>query len=602
MILLEISDIKLYSADTWGSKSSTTWNQANILTWSEILNAINLPNIGIAQNSMEIRDRIEDQSTADFLLYDINKTYHFTKSQRIKIYDENLTLIFGGFIDSVEERICGTDGMSMLEHAISCVDNHYLAFKRKMTKAFNNEKVTDAILWILDNILVDENVTLGEVVNSDVTIQRLYNYQNVQEVIDELAEYLGYTWFISADKKLYFIPRTTYLAPVNINYVSGVCEHIRADTLRVVDGNPEYRNTQYIKGGFEKTDLQTEYKIGDGTNQTWVVGYPIVEEPVIYLNSVVKSVGIRGVDTTEDYFWSKDDNTITQLSSATKLTASDVLKIEYYGKYAITVKSADYEAIAAMAAIDGSSGIVEETLEDAAILSRIDGLAKANALLDLFAVDGKVISWESLTSGFEAGQLITITIPDHDLNHECLIAEVSKRDEDNDLVFEITAISGPVEDFWTKYLTKLINNSRKEDSSNTVSDVLQVLVTLTKNWLEASSPNIFKTCVPGEAVFPGDATFPCFEDGEELKYLELNISGTYRRYRTSQTRTASQIVTTIIIPSADANASWSELSLWGGNTANETIGTGLKLDTFSHTYTKNILESLMITITDNKWA
>ena len=95
MILLEIGATKLYSADTWTDKSTTTWNQGSVLTWVDILNATNLSNIGIAQNSMEIRDRIEDQSTADFIIYDMNKAYHFTKSQVIKIYDENLNLIFG---------------------------------------------------------------------------------------------------------------------------------------------------------------------------------------------------------------------------------------------------------------------------------------------------------------------------------------------------------------------------------------------------------------------------------------------------------------------------------------------------------------------------
>jgi len=603
MILLEINTTKLYQAAIWNDKAATTWNQVTIETWVDILDASNLSAIGILANTLEIRDRIEDQSTADFTIMDLNKAYHFTKSQQIKIYDENLNLIFGGFIDSVEEKLVGTDGMFYLEHNISCVDNHYLAFKRRMSKAFYNDTVTEAVHWILDNILVDENVIEGEITDTTITLQRIYNYVNVQEVLDELAEYLGYTWFISADKKLYFIPRTTYTSPFNINYESGSCEYIRADSLSVIDGNPEYRNIQYIRGGFEKTDLQTEYKVGDGTNQTWVVGYPIVEEPTIYLNDVEKTVGIRGVDTTEDFFWSKDDNTITQLAAGTKLTASDVLKIEYYGKYAITVKSADYEAIDAMKAIDGSSGIVEETLEDTAILSRVDGLAKANSLLDSYAVTGKIITWDSLVSGFESGQLIQITIPDHNLDHECLISEVSKKDEDGQLVFTVTAVSGPVEDFWTKYFIKLLSNNRKGESANTVTDVLQVLISLSKTWTTIALPNIFRSCLPGNDTFAGDLTFPCFEDGEELRYLELNISGdTYRRYRTQQTRTASQIVTTVIVPSADANAAWGEASLWGGNAASETIGSGIKLDTFSHTYTKNLLESLLFTITDDKWT
>jgi len=601
MIFLTIGGLPLWVADSWDLIKTTKWSAIRLKSWSEILNRDKSENIKIINNTFNINDKVEDISTADFTLIDFNKTYHFLKGMPVNIYNEN-DKIFSGFIETSEEKQIGSIDSYYLQHTISCIDNHYLVNKRKVIKVFNDELVTDCVTWILDNILSDEFILYGNIVDSDITITKVCNFANCNDVLDELAETVGYTWFIDLDRKLYFVPRSTYLSPYNIEIVNNQCAYIRNDTFTVTDGNSEFRNIQYVKGGNEKTDLQTEYKTGDGNNQTFTVGYPIAETPVIYLNDNVQTVGIRGVNTTENWFWSKNDNSISQLSTGTKLVSTDILRIEYYGLYPVSVQSSNYESITERALIEGSSGKVECLLEDSSFETKNDALAKANSLLSLLSVMGKICSWDTFDTGLEAGQLIHITYPLHELDHDCLITQVDKKDEDGSILYSITAVSGPVDDFWVKFWTKSAQKKQTSDTTTSINDVLQILIYFTKTWDEATKPNIFDECYADGTIYPGNANFPCFDETDRIKYLQLDSSSGYRRYRTAQTRTATQIVTTVIIPSADANETWTEISLWGGSLATITKDSGIKVTSHSHHYTKNNLESLMIVCTDNKWS
>jgi hypothetical protein len=42
--------------------------------------------------------------------------------------------------------------------------------------------------------------------------------------------------------------------------------------------------------------------------------------------------------------------------------------------------------------------------------------------------------------------------------------------------------------------------------------------------------------------------------------------------------------------------------MYGGSAATDVIGSGILLDTFSYSHTKNALEIIQFIVTDNKWA
>lgn len=606
MIYVKIGSTFLFSYETWNDYKTLTWADLKLLTWKNILvSATNESIVNVLSNTLRITDIVNCASICDFTIFDETNLCDFVKGNPISIWDDNYNLIFSGFLDSVTKKHIGSYPSTIaMEYTISAVDNHYLVNKRKMARAFVSEYIDDAVKWILDNILADEGITLGVIQSSTKQISKIYDYVSVKDVLDELAEYAACIWYISSDKKIYFVSASTYNAPFNIVIdANGQNEYVKDNTFSVNDANQEYRNTQYLVGSTNKSVLQTQYFKGDGETQTWPCRLPIIEQPRIYVNSVEKTVGINQVNTGYDFYWNKGDANISQDTSGTKLTSSDTLKVEFYGSYNIVVKTANFQEISSRATIEGSSGIVEDVSSDNAYNTKEDALDRANILIETYGVDALIITYTTGQEGLEAGQLQLIQSSIYGINDNCLISQVEKVDNEYEIEYNVTAIKGPVQDYWIKQMMLISEQKAKNlQSSFEESSVLLILMEFIKTWTEIEDPNIFKSLYPGEDVFPGDVDLPCFDENERCMYIQINVDGGYRLYMTDQVITESQITTTFIIPSQDCNGSFTQLKVFGGNLATETIDSGELLSTHDFIYTKNSLESFQIVVTYNKWS
>ena len=132
------------------------------------------------------------------------------------------------------------------------------------------------------------------------TITIIFNYITGYQAIDLLAERAQYWWLIDKDKILRFHARTDTAAPFAITE-----SNVLAKTDTITNDHPNYRNTQYVRGGFDLTASQVEIFAGDGERITFSVGFPIAEVPTVETNIAAggynaKTVGIRGIDTGKD--------------------------------------------------------------------------------------------------------------------------------------------------------------------------------------------------------------------------------------------------------------------------------------------------------------
>ena len=294
----------------------------------------------------------------------------FKKGQPVDVYDGE-ELIFSGVIETAI-KIKNTFDMV---HDVSCIDWHYLADKRIMAKAYENEQAGDIIKDIISTYLVDEGVTQGTIQDGALVTEAVFNYVPITDAINAITEKAGFLWYIDYDKKLYFMERGTEQAPFPVTN-----KDMQKGSIEFVNGNPQYRNKQYIKGGKDITDPQTQNFKGDGVNQTFVTGYPIAKVPTVTLNSVSQTVGIRGLDENKDWYWSKGDNTVTQESSDTPITSVDTLSITYQGEFDIVVITMLAEEIDRNKNIEGvGTGIVEDVFDDKSITTRLAAFELANS-------------------------------------------------------------------------------------------------------------------------------------------------------------------------------------------------------------------------------
>jgi hypothetical protein len=615
-MLVTISGTPYFSMHTWDEIYPTgakTWSDIFTSTWKDLVEPYN--NLVMATGPT-IRDVVEDRSTADFTILDSSHAFFFEKGESVLIRDFNFQLIFGGFIEIASQSRISPDGIISWE--ISCTDNHYLADKRLVAKAFvaaSTPTISDCVMWLVDNILDDEGITVGEI-NCSTAIEAVsFDYVSVATALDDLANYGDCTWFIDMERKLYFIPRTTYPAAWNITETSGVMTNVLWDSFRVTSSNPEYRNQQFIRGGYSRTAVQTEISKGDGEKSSFPVGYKIAEVPTISvsINSapyVAKTVGIKGVDTGKDWYWSSNDQIIVQDVSGTRLTSNDKLKVVYTGLYEVVTSSANYAEIIKRQTMEGTgTGIVDSMKDDSLITTQQAGLDEANAILSHYADIGIKVEYLTILDDIEAGTIQHITSAIHGLDDDFLISQVEKVAEFYDLTagsglikYRITAISGPVEDTWTKFFLKFRNAGNVGAMASSTSVVL-ILKSFTHQWQSTDTPNIWGCPVVSDAVQVDNARVPGFAAGDRVTYISLWNGGTerFRKYLTAQTESSTSIVTTFILASGEANFAWDSIKMFGGDAATDTTGSGVLLYSITNSYTKNSLESLQVVITDLHW-
>jgi len=304
-MFVTISGTPYFAYNLWNDWLAYTWLDLLLKTWAEVAGP-NSSKVMAGSNPM-VRDIVEDRSTADFSILDSTHAYTFTKGQYVEIQDATLDPLFTGFIDTVSQKRLTPSGV--IEHRISCVDNHYLADKRLLAKAFvSPDTVATAVAWIVTNYLAGEGVTTGAITAPTAITAISYDYVTVAQALDDLAAYAGCTWYIDVDKALYFVPRSTYAAAWDITEVGDELPNVLAESFEVYRTNPEYRNQQFIRGGSAKTSLQTEIKVGDGETSSWAVGFKLAEEPTVSVSNdsgktyTPASVGIKGVETGHDWY------------------------------------------------------------------------------------------------------------------------------------------------------------------------------------------------------------------------------------------------------------------------------------------------------------
>jgi hypothetical protein len=606
-MFVTISGTPYFAYQTWGDWEPLQWLDLVLLNWGTVVGPYGSKVLS-GSNPM-VRDIVEDRSTADFSILDLTHSFNFNKGQYVEILDTSLDTIFTGFIDTISQRRISPDGV--VEHKLSCVDNHYLADKRLIAKAFvAPDQIEDAVTWIVNNILIDEGVNIGSII-APTDIQAIsYDYVTVSSALDDLAAYAGCTWYIDVNKRLYFVPRSTYAAAWDLTEVNGLMSNVLFESFEVYETNPEYRNQQYIRGGSAKTTLQTEYKKGDGVTTSWAVGYRIAAEPAVYVSTgggayVAKVMGIKGVDTGKDFYWSANDQVILQDGLGTKLTSADTLKVEYYGLYQVILSSADFTEVMDRQAIEyTTSGLNDSVRDDPLVTTQDAGLAEANSLLDHYAQIGTKVTYTTIVPGLEAGTLQHIYSDIHNIDADFLITQVEKCPmyfEDGALqnaliMYNIQAVSGPVEDYWTKVFLKMNQGVAGSSLANSTSVVL-ILKTLSG----VATGDIWDYIVADSASDLDNAEAPSYEIGDEISYVSMWQGGSekFRKYRVAQTGSADtgKFITTFIVSSEECNITWDTLKLYGGDTASDTFGTGDVVYSVANAYTKNSLEALQMVFT-----
>jgi len=483
------------------SLSALATLSANLIFWIEgaILVTVSGQRVETLVGNFTIEDRIQERSVARFAVRDDEGAKVFQRGQSVQIKNKDNEKLFTGFIDSATEKVI-SDTKKI--HSISCADNHYLADKRVAAKAYFNRTAGYIVNDLITTYLADEGISAGTIEEGPTIINAVFNYIPISQVLGQLAERSGnFWWYIDLDKKLHFRAFTAYAAPW-----TATGSDMDENTITLEHGNPKYRNKQIITGIKEQTSPQVETRKGDGNTRSFAMGYPLALVPTIKVNTVEKTVGIKGLDTGKDWYWSKGDPVITQDSEGTVLTVDDTLEITYVGQYDAVVVSTDFFAIEEQQIIEGvGTGIVEDVENEPGTQDMDAAFQTASMLLTKYAVQGRHLKFTTRKKGLAPGQLLTVNLPKYGLNNvEMLIESVSIREEENIIYYDITAAEGPERGSWAKFFNMLaaMRNLGPTEVSSSEILIIPVQIEETWDWTEVTDVTVYACPILGTSIFP----------------------------------------------------------------------------------------------------
>jgi len=421
-------------------------------------------------NTLQVNMRLEQRTTAKFRLKEEGPqpySYEPPFGEDVEIY-QGSTKVFAGVVKDVSDNEPVKDSIKFMD--VECVSYDELLDRFNVAKIYDGYKAGEVVKDILDNYLPDESI--GQTgIQDGLEIERaVFAYRKASDCIREIADLIGFSWYIDVDKDLQFFDRATFNAPWSIS--DGSSNYI---SLGVKVHGKDYRNKQLVRGGNDRTTSRTENFTGDDEGQTFTLGYPCAEEPTITLDTgggaASQTVGIRGVDDPADFdwYWKSESSEITQKDADTPISPGDVLAVTYRGYYPIITQRTDAAQIAERAAVEGGSGIYENVATDRSIESGEFAEQKAEGLLRRFGSEVPVtVNIVTDNDGLMPGQLLFIDLPDR---HSSLDAQQFLIDSVTwqEVVFDgthstfryrVKALSGEHLGGWARFFRKLQDAGR----------------------------------------------------------------------------------------------------------------------------------------------
>lgn len=274
--LASISSVPL--ADYGGVQSLVSLMGVSLVDWADV-------ECLYLMSTLTIHHKLEERATASLTAWDESGStrspgpWDFEEGQPVLVQDLSANRYFSGVVvDSTANKLPGGNVVA-IEHTLNFTDDAYRLDKRVVWGAWLNATLGEQTVDLLNTFFTIEGIREGEIQDGDIIPQTVTNYVAGSAAMDDRKNYMGtFTWFVDEYRKLYFIDRTTYACPWTLTPADGV----KATLERT---NPKYRNTQYLLGANAQTVPQTEYQVGNGATQTFMLRLPVGACPTINLGS-----------------------------------------------------------------------------------------------------------------------------------------------------------------------------------------------------------------------------------------------------------------------------------------------------------------------------
>jgi hypothetical protein len=325
---------------------------------------------------------------------------------------------FGGMLNEPEE--VATPANDFLQFTCTAVEFSAICDRHLVARAYTNQALGDIVADIVLQDLAEEGISTSGVEAGPTIKKAVFNWVTVTQAFNELSELAGLVWRVDQNKVLQFRDRASIAAPAALTNLS-----VQNGSLRVRTDRQHYRNHQVLRAGAGLTDSRTETFVGDGQRRTFNTAFKIGTQPVVTVNAVSKTVGIRQVETGKDWYWNKGVTELSQDNAGTVLGSGDMLSVTYQGLFPIIISASKGPEVLARQAIEGGSGRYSRVEERANIETIDAAIAAVQAILDRYGTIDVTLECLTDQPGYTPGQLVPCTFAQHDIDDDYLIEAVT---------------------------------------------------------------------------------------------------------------------------------------------------------------------------------
>lgn len=436
----------------------------------------------VEKNTLSIEDILtREVNTCSFSILDETNDFKPEVGQEVVIFYKETTsstpvLEFAGKIEEVPQTKVG---IGIYRYELTCMDYTQELNRQLVVETYTSQTAGDIIKDIIDNYAPGLGASVY--VQDGVTVDYIaFNYKYPMECITEIAELIGYDWYVDYDRQVHFFASDTNDAPYDINETATSGDY---KDLEIFVHKSELKNIQVVRGGYEFSALYTQEEVADGTQESFPYRYTPYTPLSVYVDTgggyVQKTLGIDNIDTSGyDFVYNSAEKTIKNLDLAI-LTAGHKIKLTYKYKKPILAYVDDETSIQLMVGYEGGDGKYEAPLIiDDSIETKDQARARGQAELTQYSnplVEG---SFTTTQYGYKSGQILTIDIPTRGYNdRQYLIQQVTAISLGmGNFEYQITFASllkGLID-----YLIQLHKDSRKEFTrTDEILDRLKIIAT-----------------------------------------------------------------------------------------------------------------------------
>ena len=255
----------------------------------------------------------------------------------------------------------------------------------------------------------------------------------------------------------------------------------------------------------------------DGTRQTFNVGYPFNEIPTVELNTgsgyVAQTVGIRGIDTGQQWYIALASTELVQEFTDTAIGSSNSLRVTYKGQYQLVALARDDAEVSRIAALEGGSttGYVDAATTQSGIKGSEAAIDVAASYLDRFAQTSTLLSFTTTKNSPErlrAGQVLDFELVDQDISGIFLIDQIRIRFRNGITFYDVKCVASPPEYTFESFIRDMddkISDAFIEISENI--DTEEVLVVRADGGTETASISEVDVETVLACPLPSNSTF-----------------------------------------------------------------------------------------------